>query len=345
MRNRALPVWVWLLPLTWLACGCGGSSSSSTPSSSTLTFKSGGNYPEGIGIDKSDNVWIANRYSNQVAELSNSGRLLATFTVGREPHGIKIDRANTQNIWAQNIAGSGPGAPASCPNNTSGTVTALASNGTLIGTFCTGGTAPQHAQFDASGNIWVTNQGSNTVAELSGSGVLIDTFTTGTNPHAIARDRSGNFWIGNYYSGTVTVLASNGSLLTTILNVGLEPTGNDIDPSGNLWQAVQSLGVVAVFAAPPSFAPVRSETVGFAPRGVTIDNVGNVFVANRQSNNVFEFDPSGARIREFKVGRCPENMAIDSKGNVWVTNSCSSTVSVLRRVAVPNPNGDGDSNG
>jgi hypothetical protein len=105
------------------------------------------------------------------------------------------------------------------------------------------------------------------------------------------------------------------------------------------------LGVVAVFAAPPSFAPVRSETVGFAPRGVTIDNVGNVFVANRQSNNVFEFDSSGTRIREFKVGRCPENMAIDSKGDVWVTNSCSSTVSVLKRVAVPSPSSDGDSNG
>ena len=277
--------------------------------------------------------------------MSNAGTLLGTFTVGTEPHGIKIDRANTQNIWAENIAGCGPGVPTSCPNTTSGTVTALASNGRLIGTFCTGGTAPQHAQFDESGNVWVTNQGSNTVAEISGTGALIDTFTTGTNPHAIARDHDGNFWIGNYYSGTVTVLASDGSLLSTISNVGLQPTGNDIDPSGNLWQAVQSLNSVAVFAAAPSLAPVRSETVGFAPRGVTIDNAGNVFVANRQSNDVIQFNSAGSQIGEFKVGGCPENMAIDSKGDVWVTNSCSSTVSVLKEVAVPSPNSDDDSNG
>ena len=318
----------------------------------SLEFPSGGNYPEGIGIDESNNVWIANSHSNKVAELSNAGKLLGTFAVGTEPHGVKIDRAKTQNIWVENIGGGGPGAPASCPSNTTGTVTALAPDGRVIGTFCTGGNAPQHAQFDALGNVWVTNEGSNTVAELNGTtGRLINTFPTGHGPHAIGRDQRGNFWIGNYHSGTVTVLASDGLLLKTIRLVppsplALEPTptGNAIDSSGGLWQAVQNFNIVQVFAAPPSFALVKSVSVGAEPRGVTIDEAGNVFVANRQSNDVIQVTLSG-RLVKFPVGKCPENMAIDSMGDVWVTNSCSSTVSVLSGVAVPSRNSDDDSDG
>jgi serine/threonine-protein kinase len=336
--------------------GCGADNNSPTPSPtpaptptpSVVTFNSGGNYPEGIGIDRSDNVWIANRYSDIVAELSSKGAVLATFPVGKRPHGLKIDRGGTGYIWVQNTAGGGPGAPSSCSGDTTGTVTALNSSGALIGTFCTDGDGPQHAQFDASGNIWVTNQGSNTIAEISGTtGVAIATHPTGEAPHAVARDQSGNFWIGNYYSGTVTVLDSTGALIGIIPEdeVGLQPTGNDIDLSGNLWQSVQSADQIAIFAAAPSFAPIRSEGVGVGPRGVTIDAAGNVFVANQQSNNVIEFNSSGAQVAEFQVGACPENMAIDSKGDVWVTNACSSTVSVLKGVAVPSPNADDDSNG
>ncbi len=351
--RRGSAVLAGICVLAFGICGCGGDNNNSptpspTPTPSVVSFASGGNYPEGIGIDKSNNIWIANRYSNSVAELSNAGAVLATFAVGKRPHGLKIDRSGTGNVWVQNTAGGGPGAPSSCAGGTSGTVTALDRSGALIGTFCTGGDGPQHAQFDASGNVWVTNQGSNTIAELDGgTGALINTFATGEAPHAVARDKSGNFWIGNYYSGTVSVLDSTGTLVTTIAQalVGLQPTGNDIDLSGNLWQSVQSIDRVAVFAAAPSFAPIRSEAVGIGPRGVTIDAAGNVFVANQDSNNVIEFNSAGAQIAEFQVGGCPENMAIDSKGDVWVTNACSSTVSVLKGVATPSPSADGDSNG
>jgi DNA-binding beta-propeller fold protein YncE len=196
----------------------------------TLTYDSHGVYPEGIGIDNSDNVWIANRDSNNVVELSPTGRPIRSITVGVEPHGLKIDRANSGNIWSQNQGGEGPGAPATCPGGTTGTVTALAPNGTVVGSFCTRGDLPQHAQFDASDNIWVTNQGSNTISELvaddAGIGTFVASFPTGVNPHAVARDQSGNFWIGNYGSANITVLNSAGELVFTIPDVGPQPTGN-----------------------------------------------------------------------------------------------------------------------
>lgn len=334
-----------LLLLVGIA-GCGGSSGSSSSNavSSGHQFPSGGNYPEGIGIDASDNIWIANQYTNSLVEMSNSGRILNTITVGGRPHGLKIDRGNTENIWVQNTAGGGPGAPASCPNSTTGTMTAFTSAGTLIGTFCTNGNQPQHAQFDANGNVWVTNQGSNTVAELTGAGVFVNSFPTGVNPHAIAIDQQGNFWAGNYSGASVTVLSPTGTNLTTIA-AGQQPSGNAIDSGGNLWQSIQGLDTVAAFAAAPSFAFILSADVGFQPRGVTIDGADNVFVANQNSNSVMQFNTSGTLLKTFRVGGCPENMAVDSSGNLWVTNACSNTVSFLKGVAVPNPNGDSDSNG
>jgi len=326
------------------ACG-GGNNNNGNLAGGNVSIPSGGNYPEGIGIDADGHVWVANQYSNTVVEFNQNGSIQNTFTVGARPHGVKIDRGNTGNIWVQNTAGGGPGAPGSCPNNTTGTMTALNPDGSLIGTFCTSGNQPQHAQFDSSGNVWVTNQASNTVAELDGTGTFINLFPTGVNPHAITSDQSGNFWIGNYGSASVTVLDPSGATLATIPNAGQQPTGNSIDLAGNLWQSIEGNDVVSVFAGAPIFTFLMSEPVGVDPRGVSIDKAGNVFVANRVSNNVFKFDSSGNHVATYNVGGCPENMAVDSSGNVWVTNSCSSTLNVIKGVAVGSSTGDSDSNG
>ena len=141
------------------------------------------------------------------------------------------------------------------------------------------------------------------------------------------------------------MLDATGAVVTTIGAVGYQPSGNAIDPEQNLWQSVQSFNQVVQFAAAPGFDQIANPPVGIAPRGVTIDNVGNVFVANQRTNDVYKLDPSGSMLAHYKVGACPENMAIDSKGNLWVTDACDNTVTRLRGVAVPIPSGDGDSNG
>jgi YVTN family beta-propeller protein len=333
-RTKYFSRWLMLLSgvLMLAAGGCGGSSSSPAASASFgRSFKSGGIYPEGIGIDNADHVWVANRYSNNVVELSSGGEILNIVAVGARPHGLKIDRGNTENIWVQNTA--------------SNDVTAIGADVSVIGTFPTGGTEPQHAQFDPGGNIWVTNQGSNTVAELDTSGAIVQQVSVGQNPHAIARDSDGNFWIGNYSSGNITVLDATGALVTTIGGVGYQPTGNAIDPGQNLWQSVQSIDQVVQFAAGPGFDQIANPAVGVGPRGISIDNVGDVFVANQRTNDVYKLNPSGSLVAHYRVGACPENMAIDSRGNLWVTDACDNTVTRLTGVAVPIPSGDGDSNG
>ncbi|MGH8013489.1 MAG: hypothetical protein ACREQ4_13415 [Candidatus Binataceae bacterium] len=335
-----------VFPLLLLA-GCGSGANSTSSGARAASFRSGGIYPEGVGVDANNDIWVANRYSNKVVQLSNSGGIIGTFQVGLRPHGLKIDRANTGNIWVENTGGGGPGAPSSCPNATHGTVTELTGTGVLVGTFCTGGDGPQHADFDGHGNVWVSNQGSGTISELAtADGHIERVQPVGETPHAIALDASGNPWVGNYYNNTTAQfqLATNTVIPFTLS--GTEPTGNAFDAAGNLWQSVQSIDQVAkVDPTQNPAGPFPSFDVGVGSRGVTIDKADNVFVANQRTNDVYQLNASGDLLKTFKVGSCPENMAIDAQGNLWVSNACSNSVSKLKRVATPFTNRDGDSNG
>ena len=75
------------------------------------------------------------------------------------------------------------------------------------------------------------------------------------------------------------VCSFSGSLVFTIPKSevgGEQPSGNDIDPLGNLWQSIQSTDEVAELAAAPSFAKLDSFAVGVAPSGVTISRAKDV---------------------------------------------------------------------
>ena len=62
-----------------------------------------GNGPDGIAIDSSGDVWVANQEGSNVTELSSSGTTIGTYTVGSGtpsvsgPGGIAIDASG--NVW------------------------------------------------------------------------------------------------------------------------------------------------------------------------------------------------------------------------------------------------------
>ena len=58
----------------------------------TNTF-SVGSKPEGIAIDASGNIWVANSGGKTVSKLSPAGTTVGTYTVGVAPQGVAIDRA------------------------------------------------------------------------------------------------------------------------------------------------------------------------------------------------------------------------------------------------------------
>lgn len=100
---------------------------------------------------------------------------------------------------------------------------------------------PQALATDASGNVWVTNAGTNSVTLLNNTGAAssgADGFTAGgiNSPYGIAIDTSGNAWVANSGNNTLTQLAPSGGALMSVSGGGLStPKGVAIDGAGNVW--------------------------------------------------------------------------------------------------------------
>jgi sugar lactone lactonase YvrE len=133
---------------------------------SLFTSYSCGNGPSGLAIDQLGNVWVANYYGNSISEVSTSGAVLANgpYTGGGidHPQGIAIDGAG--NVWIANYRG---------PSLTELAGAASAAPGALLSP--PGGLGPDAALLeayaiavDASGNLWISNFGSNTLTEFIG---------------------------------------------------------------------------------------------------------------------------------------------------------------------------------
>jgi len=114
----------------------------------------------GIAVDQYNNVWVANYFGNSVSQVTTSGTVVSsgyTASSVNHPSGIAIDGAG--NIWITNFqgnsideiygAGSGQVGTVAAPLNGYGTDTGL--NG------------PFGIAVDASGNVWVSNFGGNTL--------------------------------------------------------------------------------------------------------------------------------------------------------------------------------------
>ncbi len=122
--------------------------------------------PQGIAIDQSGNVWVTNFYGNSISELSSAGVVLSdgSFTSASlvRPQAIAIDGAGT--VWICNYRGPSltelAGAAAANPGSAVSPAGGLGADAALIEAYS--------LAIDASGNLWVSNKGSNTLTQFVG---------------------------------------------------------------------------------------------------------------------------------------------------------------------------------
>ncbi|MCL4557423.1 MAG: fibronectin type III domain-containing protein [Deltaproteobacteria bacterium] len=224
-------IWVVNSRGSCLTCSSNGTVTELNSSGSIINTHAVGFTPTGIAIDASGNVWVTNNGGNTVSEITYGGSTINTYTVGFNPQGIAIDKSG--NIWVVNSCGS----DSTCSSN--GTVTELNSSGNTINTYAIENQSwfsnlIGNIAIDASGNVWVTNNGGNTVSEITYGGSTINSYTVGFGPAGIAIDASGNIWVTNL-GGTITELDSSGSTIDTYVGAGGLPLGIAIDSSGDVW--------------------------------------------------------------------------------------------------------------
>ena len=125
------------------------------------------NGASGIAIDAGNNVWVANYYGNSVSLISSGGAVLSngTYTGAgsiNHPQGIALDGkgnvfvANYRAGYLTELAG----ATAANPGASLSPVSGLGGDANLLEAFA--------LAIDASGNVWVSNQGSDTVTKFIG---------------------------------------------------------------------------------------------------------------------------------------------------------------------------------
>jgi hypothetical protein len=129
------------------------------------------NGPQGLAIDQRGYIWVANFYGDSVGQLSSSGAIVSSGYAAEglfHPQGIAVDGAGS--VWTigvrnavgvasstlSQIAGSGAASPGRVLSPPGGW---LADTGLLV---------PLSLAVDASGNLWITNLGSDSLTEVIG---------------------------------------------------------------------------------------------------------------------------------------------------------------------------------
>ena len=150
----------------WVANQSGATVTKVAPDGSQFTSYTCCDGPSGLAIDRLGNVWVANYYGNSISEISSSGVVLSngSYTSGGidHPQAIALDGAG--NIWIANYRGPSitelAGATAAAPGAALSPSGGLGADAALLEAYA--------ISVDASGNLWISNFGSNTLTQFIG---------------------------------------------------------------------------------------------------------------------------------------------------------------------------------
>ena len=130
-----------------------------------ITYTGGGlAAPQGVAVDQSGNVWVANSGNSSVSEFSSVGTALSSstgYTAGgvSVPYALAIDQAG--NAW---VANSG--------NNT---ITRITPGGAASTAFSGNGlNLPRSIAIDGAGNVFASNSNAATISGFTGAGAALN---------------------------------------------------------------------------------------------------------------------------------------------------------------------------
>ncbi|MEI9987094.1 MAG: hypothetical protein WDN69_30450 [Aliidongia sp.] len=246
-----------------------------------LSLGSGFKSPEGVAVDGSGNIFVADTFNSAVKEVLASGgyRDVANLGTGfNGPPGVAVDAVG--NVF---VADAG--------NNSIEEIVA-AGGYVTINTIGAGFNGPFGVAVDASDNVYVADTGNSAVKQILAAGGYVTVKTIGSGfsyPTGVAVDAGGNVYVADNANNAVKeILASSGYVTVNTLGSGFSlPYGVAVDGSGNVYVADSGNNAVKEILASSGYAAVNTLGSGFAfPYGVAVDGNGDVIIADTGHNAV-----------------------------------------------------------
>ncbi|MFI5180605.1 MAG: PKD domain-containing protein [Thermoanaerobaculia bacterium] len=312
--------------------GPGGGIGSTDGTGSAARF----DYPEGLAVDGSGNVYVADTFNQTIRKVTSVGVVttlaglpgtsgtadgVGSAALFGYPYGVASDSGGNLYVadWNnQTIRKVTPG----------GAVTTLAglplTSGSADGTGNSARfNAPRGIAVDGSGNAWVADTANQTIRKVTPAGAVTTVAglagTSGSadgtgsaarfySPSGVAVDGSGNIFVADTANQTIRKVTPAG-VVTTL--AGLAGSSGSVDGTGS----------AARF---------------YNPRGIAVDGSGNVYVAEADNDTIRKVTPAGvvttvaglAGIYGSADGpggtarfNGPQGIAVDAAGNLYVADT------------------------
>src|SRR6185437_15594134 len=251
------------------------------------------------------------------------------ITVGSQPYGLTL--ACSVSGGSGTVSGNVTSIAVSCGN-------ATPAQKAIAGYFAN----PLGVAVDASGNVFVVDNGDSSIREIPYSGgsygAAISVGSGFSFPYAVATDANGNVFVADAghdsikeipYSGGsygVPITVASGFLTSTqILEGEACPTGIAVSPSDTVFAVCNGdLDEISFSGGSHGATITVASGYGFSG-GIALDAKGNVFVADAAANAVYELPSNGsgygAPITLASGFNYPEGVALDAGGDVFVSDT------------------------
>ena len=313
------------------------------------------NSPNGLAVDASSNIYVTDFNNFKIRKITSTG-IVSTFAGSGAIGAIDgtAGVASFNYIFGATVDASSNVYIADAGNNkirkitSTGVVSTFAGSNSIGAIDGTGVSAsfktPNGLAVDASGNIYVADQGNNKIRKITPTG-LVSTF-----------------------AGSGTLGAIDGTGTTASFNI---PSGLAVDLSGNLYIAdagnnkirkITPTGVVSTFAGSGSYGADNGTGIAASfnqPIGVAIDASGNVYIAEQGNHKIRKITPTGLVSTFAGSGtqgaidatgiaasfNYPNGVGIDASGNIYVTDAGNNKIRKITPTGVVSTLAGSGSNG